>query len=132
MLEVKKTPWEWCSNCPKCLFVYIILSPFIKKEELINIFGVDMFENKELLEIFKELLGVSETKPFECIGTYEEVKLAISLTIKKHEGELPYLLNWYQNNMSIYDDEKLLTYYNEENNLDDEFIKIIKEALYNE
>lgn len=128
----KKTPWEWCSNCPKCLFVYIILSPFIKKEKLINIFGTNIFENMGLLETFKELLGVGEAKPFECIGTYEEVKLAISLTIKKYEGELPYLLKWYQDNMDMFDEEGLLTYYNEENNLDAEFVKIIKEALYNE
>ena len=44
----KNLEWNWCNNCPKCLFVYIILSPFLYKEKLINIFGEDLFEKKEL------------------------------------------------------------------------------------
>ena len=31
----KKEPWKWCCNCPKCLFVFTILSPFLYKEKLI-------------------------------------------------------------------------------------------------
>ena len=29
---------KWCANCPKCLFVYIILSPFMKKEDMEKIY----------------------------------------------------------------------------------------------
>ena len=32
----KGAEWKWCCNCPKCLFVYIILSPFLYKQKLIN------------------------------------------------------------------------------------------------
>ena len=32
----KSIPWNWCCDCPKCLFVYIILSPFLTKEERIK------------------------------------------------------------------------------------------------
>ncbi|MEI6579144.1 MAG: hypothetical protein WCN92_06720, partial [Eubacteriales bacterium] len=31
----------WCCNCAKCLFVFIILSPFLEKEEMKRIFGCD-------------------------------------------------------------------------------------------
>ena len=27
----KTEPWKWCCNCPKCLFVFIILRVFLKK-----------------------------------------------------------------------------------------------------
>ena len=131
-LGSKGETWEWCCNCPKCLFVYTILSPFLYKEKLINIFGKDLFEDETLLETFKELLGYKETKPWECVGTYEEVRYAVSLIIKKLENQkLPYLLEYYKNNYPLYLDEKFETKYNEKNNLDEHFEKIIKEAIKN-
>lgn len=131
-LGSKGETWEWCCNCPKCLFVYTILSPFLYKEKLINIFGKDLFEDETLLETFKELLGYKETKPWECVGTYEEVRYAVSLLIKKLENQkLPYLLEYYKNNYPLYLNEKFETKYNEKNNLDKHFEKIIKEAIKN-
>lgn len=131
-LGSKGETWEWCCNCPKCLFVYTILSPFLYKEKLINIFEKDLFEDETLLETFKELLGYKETKPWECVGTFEEVRYAVSLIIKKLENQkLPYLLEYYKNNYPLYLDEKFETKYNEKNNLDEHFEKIIKEAINN-
>ena len=128
----KGDTWNWCCNCPKCLFVYIILSPFLYKEKLINIFGNDLYEKKELLETFEELLGYKETKPWECVGTFEEVRYAVSLLIKKLENQkLPYLLEHYKNKYPLFLDEKFETKYNNQNNLDEHFEKIIKDAIKN-
>lgn len=74
----------WCCNCSKCLFTYIILSPFIDIEELTNIFGENLFNKKTLLETFKQLTGISENKPFECVGTIDEVNVALNLFIKSN------------------------------------------------
>ena len=63
----KSVPWEWCGDCPKCLFVYIILSPFLYKEKLVEMFNQDLFEKENLLKTFIELCGYGETKPFECV-----------------------------------------------------------------
>lgn len=122
----KSSEWHWCLNCPKCLFVYIILSPFLYKDKLINIFGADLYENKDLLNTFIDLTGNSENKPFECVGTYDEVNLALSLTIKKIDGELPYLLKYYKDNYKLVDYD-LLNNYNLENNLDEEFDRILRD-----
>ena len=131
-LGSKENTWNWCCECPKCLFVYIILSPFLYKEKLINIFGKDLYEDKSLQETFDELLGYKETKPWECVGTYEEVRYAVSLLIKKLENEkLPYLLEYYKNKYPLFLEEKLETKYNNKNNLDEHFEKIIKEAIKN-
>ena len=128
----KGETWEWCNHCPKCLFVYTILSPFLYKEDLINIFGKDLFEDESLLETFQELLGYKETKPWECVGTYEEVRYAVSKLIKKLENQkLPYLLEYYKNNYPLYLEEKYETKYNEKNNLEEHFENIIKEAINN-
>ena len=42
----KEKEWKWCCNCAKCLFAYTILSPFLYKKKLVDIFGEDMFEKK--------------------------------------------------------------------------------------
>lgn len=125
----KQIPWVWCGNCPKCLFVYIILSPFLTKKEMIEIFGNDLYEREELLHTFIELLGYAETKPFECVGTYGEVRYAVSLCINKYKDNLPFLLQYYKNNFPLALEHRYETDYNELNNLDDDFVKIIKEEL---
>ncbi|MCR5145782.1 MAG: hypothetical protein K6B70_00305 [Clostridia bacterium] len=126
--------WKWCCNCPKCLFVYTILSPFLYKEKLVNIFGEDLFERLDLLDTFIELTGNGETKPFECVGTFEEVCFAISKTISNlGNNELPYLLKYYKDNFELSNLENDLTKnYYPENNLTEEQIKILKEEIFND
>ena len=128
----KNLEWNWCNSCPKCLFVYIILSPFLYKEKLINIFGEDLFEKEELLQTFIELCGYAEVKPFECVGTFSEVNFAISKTIKNQEAnELPYLVKYYKTNYKLNDlTEDKLHYFNDNNNVPDEFLKLLKERIF--
>lgn len=125
----KKTQWQWCCNCGKCLFVYIILSPFLYKDDLVKIFGEDLYEKESLKEIFLELIGSSKTKPFDCVGTIKEVRYALSLTINKIDGPLPYLLKYYKENYELSLEEDLLSAYNNDNNLDEEYEVILKRAL---
>jgi hypothetical protein len=128
-LGSKEETWKWCCNCPKCLFVYIILSPFLSKNEMIDIFGEDLYEREDLLNTFLEIIGYSETKPFECVGTYSEARLACSLVINKSNGKLPYLLNYYREHFNLELDKSKILSYNEENNLGDYYNKIVKEEL---
>ena len=83
---------DWCGKCPKCLFVYIILAPFLEEQERIDIFGHNLLDDKELERYYKELTGVYKTKPFECVGTRAEVNEAICLLKEKYKDNLPYLL----------------------------------------
>ena len=125
----KTEPWNWCGNCAKCLFVYIILSPFLYKEKLVNIFDKDLYEDKSLLNTFIELVGYSDSKPFECVGTYSEARYAVSMAIKSINGKLPYLLKYYYEHYPLYEDEKLLIGINEKNNIDLKFMEIIRKEL---
>ena len=65
---------SWCGHCPKCLFTWIILSPFLSKEKLISIFGKDLMADDSLCPVYEELNGTAAVKPFECVGTVEEVR----------------------------------------------------------
>ncbi|MEE0882660.1 MAG: UDP-N-acetylmuramoyl-L-alanine--D-glutamate ligase [Bacteroidales bacterium] len=88
----------WCGKCPKCLFAFIILSPFVSKEELIAIFSKNLFEDKDLEEYFLQLCGERQTKPFECVGTVSEVKAALALCLRnrKEDYENDYLMKIFQ------------------------------------
>ena len=91
---------RWCGNCPKCLFVYMSLYPFLKEKELLKIFGKDIFDpstssgREKLLLIMKGLLGQGRPKPFECVGTYQESRSVFKLCLEKAQksGRIPYFL----------------------------------------
>ena len=90
---------SWCGHCPKCLFVYLILSPFLKPQEVRDIFGRNMLDDWDMKETLDQLIGIEEEKPFECVGSRDEINTAIVLTIKGLEeaGEaLPCLLSYYK------------------------------------
>lgn len=141
----KGTNWDWCCDCPKCLFVYLMLSMFLSKKELLSIFGINLLDKESLLEIFIELIGKSTTKPFECVGSVDEVNYVVKECIKKSSNdELPYLLKYYkdtylldENNQiqkKISTDETkgnsgLLNEYNNDNCLDEEFNNLVKGVM---
>lgn len=132
----KEKEWIWCCNCAKCLFAFIILSPYLYKDELVNIFGEDLFEKKSLLNIFNELTGNSTYKPFDCVGTFEEVNFAITKTIQnieKNKKSLPYLLKYYKNNYKLVDTSIDITKrYNEDTNLNKEQNEILRKEVFSD
>ena len=132
----KIEPWQWCCTCPKCLFVYIMLSPFLNEKQLINIFGTNLLANNDLIDIFKALLGYGEIKPFECVGTFEETNYAVTKTIialENNKQSLPYLLQHYKDNYPLASlDIDLTKLYNEKNNLPKEFAERLKGVIAND
>lgn len=73
----------WCCDCPKCLFVYIILSPFLSEEDLKDIFGEKLFDKESLDLNFRELAGIEDNKPFECVGTRKEVQVSLKTFLER-------------------------------------------------
>ena len=90
----KKPAKKWCGKCSKCLFVFMVLYPFLKKKEILKIFGKNLFQDKKLLPLLQQLIGERGFKPFECVGTRSECRKALKLGLKKAKktGEVPYLL----------------------------------------
>lgn len=123
----KENPWIWCANCPKCLFVFIILRAFMSEKEVTDIFGENMLDNKKMEKYFLELIGAAETKPFECIGTIEEVNYAMN-RISKDDSS--YLTNLYKEKYYKKADIDLSKIYYE-HNVSDEYLELLKEAIKN-
>ncbi|MFH0854416.1 MAG: UDP-N-acetylmuramoyl-L-alanine--D-glutamate ligase [bacterium] len=76
----------WCGKCPKCVFVFTILSAFLPKSELVRIFGKNLYDEKNLAPIFKDLLGLGKLKPFDCVGTFEEMRMAFIKASEKYKN----------------------------------------------
>ena len=71
------TPPRWCGNCAKCAFTSLILAPFITFEEVKTIFP-DIFPNQQnLMPLYKELCGLSDQKPWDCVGTINECRASV-------------------------------------------------------
>lgn len=137
-LGSKVSPDIWCGKCPKCLFVSLILSPFLSPAELEGIFGRDMLDDPDMKKYFIELIGQSEHKPFECVGSVNEVNLAVSLAINRlieHGENLPLLFKDYMER-GLYHPEDLedlrescCRCFNEQNLLPEEFKTILTKEM---
>ena len=68
---------KWCRSCPKCLNTFLLLKPFLDKEELTNIFGGEM-EREDLLPLRRKLSGEEGIKPLECVATFKEINSVIN------------------------------------------------------
>ena len=130
----KEKEWKWCCNCAKCLFAFTILSPYLYKDKLVAIFGMDLFEREDLLNTFIELTGNGDVKPFDCVGTFEEVNFAVSKTIKSLENkneQLPCLLKYYKDNFNLVNTDNDITLrYNDENNLSEEQNELLRREVF--
>ncbi len=78
----------WCGRCAKCVFGFTVLSAFIPRRQLTGIFGKNLYEDSQLLPLFKDILGLGSAKPFDCVGTFEEARVALSLARKNFGASL--------------------------------------------
>lgn len=124
---------SWCGHCPKCLFVYLILSPFLEPDEVREIFGTDMLTDASMAGTLDQLVGIVEEKPFECVGSRDEINTALVLTIDRLRREskpLPLLLEHYVDS-GLYDrcraaGDRYSSYYDGENLVPEPFLELVK------
>lgn len=89
---LKEKPEErWCGTCPKCAFSFALMAALLPKENVMLIFGKNLFADASLLPLYRELLGIEGIKPFECVGTPEETYAALLLASDRGTWEGPVL-----------------------------------------
>ncbi len=93
LLSTESKTDRWCRKCPKCAFVFACLHPCISHDEITQIFGDDMYTDASLIPLFRELAWVSGHKPFECVGTNEEILWSMHKSIETFsDNPLPIVL----------------------------------------
>jgi hypothetical protein len=78
---------EWCGQCPKCRFVFLILAPFVARARLVELFGADLLSETAQSEGYAELLGFADHRPFECVGGERDSLAALALIVKRPEWQ---------------------------------------------
>lgn len=85
---------SWCGKCPKCMFTHIMLSAFKGKAYTDEILGAKMLDDADMAVVFDELCGFSENKPFECVGTIDDVNQAMQMIANQYKDkEKPLLVD---------------------------------------
>ena len=119
---------SWCGKCPKCLFTWLALSPFVSRNELTEIFGKDLLSDNNLRPILDQLDGSVEVKPFECVGTVGEVRACVNKILQNDDNLKDTILDGVTQtaDMTV---EDYIAQFDEGNNLPDLFKNILKEGL---
>ena len=80
----------WCKRCAKCVFLFACFTAFIPKKEVVSMFGGNLYTDKNLLPLFKRILGIEGFKPLDCVGEPEEMILAMHYAKQRgeYDGEL--------------------------------------------
>lgn len=127
----KKPLGKWCGACPKCLFVFMTLYPFVEEKKLIAIFKKNLFEDKSLIPLLEELIGKRGVKPFECVGTKQESIAALYVSMIKKEKHLPVLLQYAKTHVfknSNISSHKILRSWNPHHFIPAQFARLLKKT----
>lgn len=76
---------RWCGECAKCASTFALLSAFVPKSQLTKLFGKNMYADSSLTSLYKALLGIEGVKPFDCVGSLEEIQTAFWQAHQKGE-----------------------------------------------
>ncbi len=77
----------WCGKCPKCVFAFILLSAFLERKILLQIFQKNLYTSENLLPLFKDVLGLGTMKPFDCVGTFSEAQTAMHMAHDNYQDD---------------------------------------------
>ncbi len=74
----------WCGTCAKCAYVWLQFAAHLPPAIVDATFG-----GRNLGELpandhhFRELLGLAEHSPFECVGSVPEARLALAVAVRR-------------------------------------------------
>ncbi|MEO9180861.1 MAG: hypothetical protein ABI298_04330 [Acidimicrobiales bacterium] len=88
----------WCGECDKCLFVNLVLAPFLSRSALRAIFSSEPLSDPQREEQLRTLVGIGlDHKPFECVGDPDESAVALrEVACDEEWRDVPHLLELAQ------------------------------------
>ncbi|MEM9487550.1 MAG: hypothetical protein AAGC55_00330 [Myxococcota bacterium] len=69
----------WCQRCPKCAYVWLHYMAWLPHDVVTPMFSENLFDLDENQLTYRQLLGLEDRLPFECIGQVGEVRLAFEV-----------------------------------------------------
>lgn len=83
---------RWSRSSSKSLSSFILLSPWISKEDMMRIFGHNFLDDANLEQLFLDILGATENSVLDCVGTPEELRYSLAETIEQGKFTETYLV----------------------------------------
>lgn len=107
---------------------------FLDDKDMKKIFSTDMLDNKKLVHIFNGLVYPDYDKPFECVGTKEEINLCLDMIVDSYAKagkKMPILLDKYKSSKEDLEFRKKAKAesWNELNNLPEVYAKKLKDYI---
>jgi len=81
--NVKK---PWCGACAKCAYVWLQFAAHLPPDIVQATFGADLGERADNAPWFRQMLGLAEHTPFECVGSAPEERLALTMARARGAG----------------------------------------------
>ena len=77
---------NWCGECDKCLFIALVLAPFLSRNSLREILASEPLASDDRRGQLEILVGLGdERKPFECVGDPAESAVALHELMTNNE-----------------------------------------------
>ena len=76
---------RWCGDCAKCAFTSLLLAPHLSATEMAHIFPQNFLNSKTLLPLYRELCGLTQIKPWDCVGTIDECRASLHQLTKSSD-----------------------------------------------
>ena len=104
-----------------------MLSTALDTEQIDSLFGADFAHKDEIFSHFEQLVGLTNEKPFECVGTIEECRAAfLQLFSKTGTKTLNKLLEKIPPTSSV---QELVLDWNNENYLSKKDEAVLRKAI---
>lgn len=69
---------RWCGECAKCVYTSVLLAPFLSVERHAEVFQSQPLHNPDNFNFLREIAGLTDAKPWECVGERREVAAALA------------------------------------------------------
>ena len=87
---------SWDGTCAKCAFVFLALTPFVRRDQLEKLFsGKNLLKDPSLAPVYRQLLGIEGDRPLDCVGDIKESRAAMTLAkaeyseLESYEYDIP-------------------------------------------
>ncbi|MGN1111106.1 MAG: hypothetical protein ACI4QY_05585, partial [Oscillospiraceae bacterium] len=120
----------WCCNCAKCLYVYVLLAAFLDDDKLTGIFGENLLKREDLAPLLDGLMLDGEDKPFECVGTKNEVRLSLKMALDKRKSAPPVLLKRFAEAFPNYQPQNREEFFDKENFVPQKLLSYVEKVAY--